>query len=205
MSAPSSEDPAQLPGVIFTQETAARMTGIGMIWAQTKSGVIGKDGTMPWHLPEDMKHFSRITTGHPVIMGRRTWESFPEKYRPLPGRTNIVVTRNEKWASTPEAQGAVVVSSLDEALLESQFAPGGQKVWIVGGGDIYRQSMGIANLAVITIIDTDVEGDTFAPELGDDWTFDTMAPAEGWLTAKNGTNYRFTTWRRNASQKSQED
>ncbi|MCP2047707.1 UNVERIFIED_ORG: dihydrofolate reductase [Paenarthrobacter nicotinovorans] len=199
MSTSSPDGPDQLPGVIFTQETAAKMTGIGMIWAQTTSGVIGKDGTMPWQLPEDMKHFSQITTGHPVIMGRRTWESFPEKYRPLPGRTNIVVTRNEKWASSPEAQGAVVVSSLDAALLESQFAPGGQKVWIVGGGEIYRQSMGIANLAVITIIDTDVEGDTYAPELGDDWTFDTVAPSEGWLTAKNGTNYRFTTWRRNES------
>lgn len=199
MSASSPDVPDQLPGVIFTQETAAKMTGIGMIWAQTTSGVIGKDGTMPWQLPEDMKHFSQTTTGHPVIMGRRTWESFPEKYRPLPGRTNIVVTRNEKWASSPEAQGAVVVSTLDAALLESQFAPGGQKVWIVGGGEIYRQSMGIANLAVITIIDTDVEGDTYAPELGDDWTFDTVAPSEGWLTAKNGTNYRFTTWRRNES------
>ena len=112
------------------------MTGIGMVWAQTKAGVIGKDGSMPWHLPEDMKHFSQLTTGHPVIMGRKTWLSFPEKYRPLPGRTNIVVTRNAEWASTPEAEGAVVVSSLDAALLESQFAPGGQKVWIIGGGEI---------------------------------------------------------------------
>ncbi|MCD4850686.1 dihydrofolate reductase [Arthrobacter sp. AK01] len=199
MSTPSSGTPSQLPAVIFTQETAGRMTGIGMVWAQAKSGVIGKDGTMPWHLPEDLKHFSQLTTGHPVIMGRKTWESFPEKYRPLPGRTNIVVTRSAEWASTPEAEGAVVVSSLDDALLESQFAPGGQKVWIIGGGEIFEQSMGIANLAVITIIDTDVEGDTYAPRLGDDWTFDTVAPPEGWLTAKNGTNYRFTTWRRTES------
>lgn len=197
MSTPSPDVPAQLPGVIFTQETAAAMTGIGMVWAQTKAGVIGKDGSMPWHLPEDLKHFSQLTTGHPVIMGRKTWESFPAKYRPLPGRTNIVVTRNAEWASTPEAEGALVVSSLDEALLESQFAPGGQKVWIIGGAQIFEQSMNLANLAVVTIIDADFDGDTFAPELGDDWTFDTMAPAEGWLTAKNGTNYRFTTWRRN--------
>lgn len=148
------------------------MTGIGLVWAQTKSGVIGKDGAMPWHLPEDLKHFSQLTTGgHPVIMGRKTWLSFPpEKYRPLPGRTNIVVTRNADWASTPEAQGAVVVSSLDAALLESQFAPGGQKVWIIGGGEIFEQSMGIADLAVVTIIDAELEGDTFAPELGEDWT-----------------------------------
>ena len=199
MSTPPSDSHSQLPGVIFTQETAAKMTGIGMIWAQTKSGVIGKDGSMPWHLPEDLKHFSQLTTGHPVIMGRKTWESFPDKYRPLPGRTNIVVTRNPEWASTPEAEGAVVVSSLDAALLESQFAPGGQKVWIIGGGQIFEQSMGIANVAVVTIIDADLDGDTFAPELGDDWTFDTAAPAEGWLTAKNGTDYRFTTWRRTES------
>lgn len=172
------------------------MTGIGLIWAQAKNGVIGKDGGMPWHLPEDLKHFSKLTTGHPVIMGRKTWESFPEKYRPLPGRTNIVVTRNQDWASTPEAEGALVVPSLDAALLESQFAPGGQKVWIIGGGEIFEQSMGIADLAVITIIDADPEGDTFAPELGDDWTFGSMAPAEGWLTSGNGTNYRFTSWRR---------
>lgn len=199
MSTPSEETNAPLPGVIFTQETAAKMTGIGMIWAQTKNGVIGKDGGMPWHLPEDLKHFSRLTTGHPVIMGRKTWESFPEKYRPLPGRTNIVITRNREWGSTADAEGAVVVNSLDAALLESQFSPGGQKVWIVGGGEIFEQSMGIANLAVITIIDLETDGDTFAPELGDDWTFDTMAPADGWLTAANGTNYRFTSWRRTES------
>ena len=65
---------------------------MGLVWAQTTAGVIGKDGDMPWHLPEDMKHFTRLTTGHPVIMGRKTWLSFPDKYRPLPGRTNIVVT-----------------------------------------------------------------------------------------------------------------
>ena len=199
MNTSSDEANVQLPGVIFTQDTAAAMTGIGLIWAQTKAGVIGKDGSMPWHLPEDLKHFSKLTTGHPVIMGRKTWESFPDKYRPLPGRTNIVVTRNQDWGSTPEAEGAVVVSSLDAALLESQFAPGGQKVWIIGGGEIFAQSMGIANIAVITIIDADLDGDTFAPELGDDWTFDTMAPADGWLTANNGTNYRFTTWRRTES------
>ncbi|MEI2278688.1 dihydrofolate reductase [Paenarthrobacter ilicis] len=199
MSTPTPGNDGQLPGVIFTQETAARMTGIGMVWAQTASGVIGNDGTMPWHLPEDLKHFSRLTNGHPVIMGRKTWESFPEEYRPLPGRTNIVVTRNAEWASTPEAAGAVVVSSLDAALLESQFAPGGQKVWIIGGAEIFKQSMDVATLAVVTIIDGEFDGDTFAPELGAEWTFDSVAPAEGWLTAKNGTQYRFTTWRRTES------
>lgn len=169
---------------------------IGMVWAQTSKGVIGRGGTMPWHVPEDLKHFSALTTGHPVIMGRKTWESFPEKYRPLPGRTNIVVTRRKDWAATPAAEGAVVVSSLDDALLESQFAPGNQQVWIVGGGEIYRQSMGLADLAVVTVIDSDTDGDTYAPELGEGWELSSSEPEDGWLESKNGTNYRITTWRR---------
>lgn len=181
---PSSEGPAET------------MTGIGLVWAQTASGVIGKGGTMPWHVPEDLKHFSTLTTGHPVIMGRKTWESFPAKYRPLPGRTNIVVTRQQGWSDSPEARGAVVVPSLDAALLESQFAPGGQNVWIIGGGEIYRQSMDIANVAVVTVIDSDIDGDTYAPEFGEAWNLEATQPAEGWLTSKNGTNYRIATWRR---------
>ena len=72
-------------------DDAPRQT-VGMIWAQTPDRVIGRDGTMPWHLPEDLAHFKEHTLGHPVIMGRRTWESFPERFRPLPGRTNIVIT-----------------------------------------------------------------------------------------------------------------
>ncbi|GAA4027629.1 dihydrofolate reductase [Arthrobacter methylotrophus] len=177
-------------------ETAEAINGIGLVWAQTGNGVIGKGGTMPWHVPEDLKHFSTLTTGHPVIMGRKTWESFPAKYRPLPGRTNIVVTRQQNWADSPEASGAVVVSSLDAALLESQFAPGGQNVWIIGGGEIYGQSMDIANIAVVTVIDADIDGDTFAPEFSEAWNLVATQPAEGWLTSKNGTNYRIATWRR---------
>lgn len=172
------------------------MIGVGLVWAQTASGVIGKAGTMPWHIPEDLKHFSKLTTGHPVIMGRKTWESFPAKYRPLPGRTNIVVTRQQGWADSPEASGAVVVSSLDAALLESQFAPGSQNVWIIGGGEIYRQSMDIANIAIVTVVDSDTDGDTFAPEFGEAWNLEGTQPAEGWLTSENGTNYRIATWRR---------
>lgn len=185
--------PAETPS---SEEAAEAMTGIGLVWAQTASGVIGKGGTMPWHVPEDLKHFSTLTTGHPVIMGRKTWESFPAKYRPLPGRTNIVVTRQQGWSDSPDASGAVVVSSLDAALLESQFAPGGQNVWIIGGGEIYRQSMDIANVAVVTVIDADIDGDTFAPEFGEAWNLESTLPAEGWLTSQNGTNYRIATWRR---------
>src|ERR1700712_3211251 len=132
----------------FTERLRGTLTGLGLVWAQTSTGVIGEAGSMPWHLPEDMKHFSRLTTGHPVIMGRKTWESFPDKYRPLPGRTNIVITRHEGWAGTPEAEGAVAVRSLDDALLESQFAPGQEMVWIIGGGEIFTQSLDLADVAV---------------------------------------------------------
>jgi dihydrofolate reductase len=169
---------------------------VGLVWAQTTAGVIGKDGDMPWHLPEDMKHFTRLTNGHPVIMGRKTWLSFPDKYRPLPGRTNIVVTRQEGWGDTPEAQGALAVKSLDDALLESQFAPGHETVWVLGGGEIFAQTLDIADVAVVTFIDSETDGDTYAPELGYEWKLTASEPATGWLTSATGTRYRFTMWRR---------
>jgi dihydrofolate reductase len=180
----------------FTEQLRASTTGLGLVWAQTSTGVIGKAGDMPWHLPEDMSHFSRLTTGHPVIMGRKTWESFPDKYRPLPDRTNIVITRQAAWRDTPGADGAVAVASLDDALLESQFVAGHETVWIIGGGEIFAQSLDLADVAVVTTIDTNAEGDTFAPELGYDWTASASLPANGWLTSANGTRYRITLWRR---------
>jgi dihydrofolate reductase len=180
----------------FTAELAASITGLGVVWAQTSTGVIGKDGGMPWKLPEDLRHFSSLTSGHPVIMGRKTWESFPDKFRPLPDRTNLVITRKDGWGGTPAAEGALAVKSLDEALLESQFAPGHEMVWIIGGGEIFAQSMDLADVAVITTIDTTAEGDTYAPDLGYDWTAGASLPADGWLTAENGTRYRITLWRR---------
>ncbi|AXJ08333.1 dihydrofolate reductase [Arthrobacter sp. PM3] len=187
--------PGTQPGD-FTEQARASTTGLGLVWAQTSTGVIGQAGTMPWHLPEDLKHFSTLTSGHPVIMGRKTWESFPDQYRPLPGRTNIVITRQEGWADTPGAEGALAVKSLDDALLESQFAPGHETVWIIGGGEIFAQAMDIADVAVVTTIDTTAEGDTFAPELGYEWTAAAALPASGWLTSANGTRYRMTQWRR---------
>jgi dihydrofolate reductase len=192
----SNETSKPTEAVNFTEQLRGTLTGLGLVWAQSSTGAIGKDGGMPWHLPEDLKHFSRLTSGHPVIMGRKTWDSFPDKFRPLPGRTNLVITRQEDWGGTPQADGAVAVKSLDDALLESQFAPGHEMVWIIGGGETFAQSMDLADVAVITTIDTTAEGDTFAPELGYDWTAGASLPADGWLTAENGTRYRVTLWRR---------
>jgi dihydrofolate reductase len=189
MSTENTADPQS-----FAQEIADSVTGVGLVWAQTADGVIGKDGEMPWHLPEDLKHFNRLTVGHPVIMGRKTWLSLPEKFRPLPGRTNIVVSRQKGWGQSPEAEGAVVVPSLDDALLESQFVDGGETVWILGGGEVLRQCTDLANVAVVTTIDVEAAGDTFAPELGETWEAGASVPPDGWLTAANGTRYRFTKW-----------
>jgi dihydrofolate reductase len=94
---------------------------LGAIWAQTKDGIIGRNGTMPWHVPEDLNHFKEITAGKPVIMGRRTWESLPEPYKPLPGRANVVITQS---VSAPEERdGAIWAPSLDMALEEAYKAP----------------------------------------------------------------------------------
>ena len=192
----SHEDTPGVQPADFTEQLRASTTGLGLVWAQTSTGVIGQAGAMPWHLPEDMRHFSSLTSGHPVIMGRKTWESFPDKYRPLPDRTNIVITRQAAWRDTPGAAGAVAVASLDDALLESQFVPGHETVWIIGGGEIFAQALDLADVAVVTTIDTTAEGDTFAPELGYDWTASASLPASGWLTSANGTRFRVTLWRR---------
>ncbi|MGA7205431.1 MAG: dihydrofolate reductase [Specibacter sp.] len=173
---------------------------VGMIWAQTNQGVIGAEGGMPWHVPEDLAHFKRVTEGHPVVMGRKTWDSFPAKFRPLPDRTNIVVTRQLGWGSTPEASGAVVLDSVEEALVEAQFSPGGDEVWVIGGGQIFEQVIDDCNVAVITVINSDVPGDTQAPALGPEWSFRGATPREGWHTAKNGTEYRFTLWAKGDSE-----
>ena len=134
-----------------------------LIYARARNGVIGKDNQMPWHLPEDLAHFKRTTLGQPVIMGRKTWDSLPPKFRPLPGRSNIVVTRQPSW----QAPGATVVHSWQQA--QSLFAPS-QEVWVIGGAELYAQALTGARKAVITEIDLTVDGgDAFAPQFGPEW------------------------------------
>lgn len=183
-----------IPGQSLTPSSLMGTPLIGMIWAQTVDGVIGRDGQMPWHLPEDLAHFRRTTEGHPVIMGRRTWQSFPEKYRPLPGRTNIVVTKSRP---DPAAfPGAVVVHSLDEAFAEARRSEGAEEIWIIGGGQVYAEAAPQADAAVVTVIDTDVDGDTYAPVLADAWNLSAVEPDEGWSTSRNGTRFRISIWTR---------
>lgn len=136
---------------------------IGLIWAQARDGagrpVIGAGNAIPWRVPEDFAHFRRTTAGHPVVMGRRTWESLPPRFRPLPGRTNVVVTRQAGWSD----DGAHTAGSLDEALAVAAAAPGGEEVWVMGGAQVYAAATGVADRLVVTEIDLDVDGDAFAP------------------------------------------
>jgi len=135
---------------------------INLIFARAANGVIGKDNSMPWHLPEDLAHFKRLTQGCPVIMGRKTWDSLPPRFRPLPGRSNIVVTRQVDW----QAEGAVRANSLQDAL---QLSGDVAEVWVIGGAEIYRQAEPLAQRAEVTEIAQDFEGDAYAPTLGSGW------------------------------------
>jgi dihydrofolate reductase len=156
---------------------------LGLIYARARNGVIGKDGGMPWHLPEDLAHFKQVTLGSPVIMGRKTWDSLPPRFRPLPGRTNIVVTRQADW----QAQGATRAGSLPEAI---SMCAGQAGAWVIGGAQIYAQAMPLASTAEVTEIDADFDGDVFAPPLGPDWT-ETAREAHA---SANGVQYSFVTY-----------
>jgi dihydrofolate reductase len=135
---------------------------VNLIFARAANGVIGRDNRLPWHLPEDLAHFKRTTLGQPVVMGRKTWDSLPPRFRPLPGRLNIVVTRQADW----QAEGATRAGSLTEALAR---CPQETDVWVIGGADIYAQALPLARRAVVTEIAQAFEGDAFAPQFGPGW------------------------------------
>lgn len=132
------------------------MTVISLVYAQSRNGVIGADGGLPWHLSSDLKRFKETTLGKPIIMGRKTWEGLPR--RPLPGRLNIVVTRQNGF----EAEGAVVVSTVEAAVVAADNAP---EICVIGGGEIYRMFLPLAERIYLTEVGVDVDGDTQAPTL----------------------------------------
>jgi dihydrofolate reductase len=139
------------------------MPTLHLIWAQAAHGVIGYHNTLPWRLPEDMAHFKATTMGCPVLMGRKTWDSLPPRFRPLPGRINIVLTRHAEW----QADGALRAASLEEAM---GLCPAEAKVWVTGGADVYAQALPLASTAVVTEIEASFEGDAFAPRFDAAWT-----------------------------------
>ena len=163
------------------------MTRVNLVLARAANGVIGKNNALPWHLPEDLAHFRTLTSGAPVIMGRKTWDSLPPRFRPLPNRVNIVVTRQADWS----AAGAVRVASLSEAiaLCKQQQAP---DAWVIGGAQIYEAAEPFADRAIITEIDCEFEGDAFAPVLDRAW----RETARESHISENGLPFSFVTMKR---------
>jgi dihydrofolate reductase len=163
-----------------------------LIYARASNGVIGLNNQMPWHLPEDLAHFKRTTLGCPVLMGRKTWESIPVKFRPLPGRANLVLTRQQDW----QAEGAWVVHTLEEGLsLALAHCPNDKDLWVMGGAEIYAQAAAFAEEAVVTEIDASYEGDAFAPTLGSTWH---EVSRESHVST-SGLNYSFVTYQQSIS------
>jgi dihydrofolate reductase len=163
--------------------------GIGLIWAQARGGVIGADGGLPWHLPEDLKLFRATTTGSTVVMGRRTWESLPERFRPLPGRTNVVLTSDRAWT----AGGAQAAASVEQVLAEHA------SFWVIGGGAVYAAFLPHADRLVVTDVDLEVDGDTWAPVPDDSWRPASRTPREGWSTSSAGLQYAVSEYVRGPS------
>ena len=134
-----------------------------LIAAISKNNEIGKNNQLLWHLPDDFKRFKTLTTGHYIIMGRKTFESFP---KPLPNRTHIIISRQKNYA----VENCIVVSSLEEAI---KVCPKNEDIYIIGGGEIYKQSIDFADKLEITLVDHDFEADTFFPEIDENkWKID---------------------------------
>ena len=160
---------------------------ISLIWAQDRRGAIGRANTIPWRVPEDMRRFRELTGASPVIMGRRTWESLPPKFRPLPGRRNVVVTRQTALNEI----GMERASSLREALQIAE-QPNPATVWVIGGAQIYAQALPLAQRVEVTEIAQDFDGDAFAPELGPEWV-ETTREAH---TSTGGMTFAFVRYQR---------
>ena len=162
---------------------------LSLIAAVARNGVIGNDNQLLWHLPGDMRHFRETTRGKPVIMGRKTWESLPPRFRPLPGRRNIVVTRQSDW----QAEGAERAGSVDDALALCSGAPA---AWVIGGAQIYAEALPLAHDAHITEIDKAFEGDAYAPVFDPAQWRETNRSRH---TAANGLDYSCVTLQRIAN------
>ncbi len=159
-----------------------------LIFARAANGVIGRGNQLPWHLPEDLAHFKRTTLGAPVIMGRRTWDSLPARFRPLPGRLNVVVTRDPQW----QAEGALRAASLQEAMAHCQTHAHAD-AWVIGGAQLYAAALPLASTAVVTEIGQVFEGDAFAPVFGPEWRETARGPQQ---VSANGLPFAFVTYAR---------
>lgn len=132
---------------------------LSLIVAIGRNRAIGKDNELLWTIPDDLKRFKELTNGHPVIMGRKTWESIPEEFRPLPGRTNIVITADSSY----RADGATLAQSFPEALSRARDAEGADEIFAIGGQRVFECALPFANRIYLTLIDDEKEGDSFLP------------------------------------------
>jgi dihydrofolate reductase len=161
---------------------------INIIVAMSNNSVIGKNNTLPWHLPTDLKYFKDTTNGHTVVMGRKCWESIPEKYRPLPNRKNIVVSRNKDYV----AKGAIVINDLERILSSNENNL--EQIFIIGGSELYKEAFKYANKLFLTQIFQDVDGDIILEGLNSkDWCL--YEGSE--IYEENGFKFRFELYQKN--------
>lgn len=161
---------------------------VSIVAAVARNGVIGRDNTIPWRIPEDLARFRALTMGHAVVMGRKTWDSLPDRFRPLPGRRNVVVTRNSGW----DADGAERAASLADAL---DLLRDEERVFVIGGAQIYAAALDLADELELTEIDAEIEGDTVFPG----WDRDAFAEIEHQPgISETGTPFAFVRYERRA-------
>lgn len=163
------------------------MTHLALIAALGEhTRAIGRDGALLWHIPDDLKHFKALTSGHAVIMGRKTWESLPPRFRPLPNRVNIIVTGNQDFT----AKGAIVTHSVEEAFKAGEMQSSSDTVFVIGGGILYREALPYADTLYLTLIEGNEEGDVYFPPYEDRFSLQSTTAGEGTPA------HRFTVWKR---------
>lgn len=175
------------------------MPFINMIYAANQEGIIGHQGGIPWHVPEDFQYFKNKTMGHTVAMGRKTWESLPEKFRPLPGRKNIILSSRweDVFTELYAHKGVEVFKSVQEVAELTRWHT--EQLWVIGGNQIYNSFLPYTNYIYKTEIEYPCVGDTVAPPLDvEEWELNSQGP---WLTSKTGTRYRFLVYRHYSSPK----
>ena len=160
---------------------------ISLIVAASNNNAIGKANAMLWHLPEDLKFFKNTTWGMPIIMGRKTFESVG---KPLPGRTNIVITSNKDW----RGEGTITTTNIEEAC-EAARATGAKEIFITGGGELYKQTMGIANRIDLTRVNTEIDGDAYFPVM-DETIWEKVFEKKVQADEKNKFDMNFERWER---------
>jgi len=166
---------------------------LSLIVAMTEERVIGNNNTLPWNIPSDLNRFRKITIGHPVIMGRKNWESLSEMRRPLRHRSNIVLTRREDY----EAKGALVAHSIKEAYLLARNTPGADEIFIIGGEEIYQQFLPYVQKAYITFVQASVPGKAYFPKWRNaDWVYERIPESFSKKDDRDEYPTLFATWQR---------